>query len=88
MQRRALIRLLSVSGLAPGLLKAQGVELAGVVFEPQVTVAGKSLVLNGAAIRYKTLVQVYAVGLYLPAKMNSAKAVLESGAARRGACTA
>jgi hypothetical protein len=83
MQRRLITRLLGLSWLAPGLARAQAVELSGVVFEPQIALAGKTLVLNGAAIRYKAVVQVYAVGLYLPGKMNSAKAVLESSGPRR-----
>ncbi len=83
MQRRLITRLLGLSWLAPGLARAQAVELGGVVFEPQIALAGKTLVLNGAAIRYKAVVQVYAVGLYLPGKMNSAKAVLESSGPRR-----
>ncbi len=47
---------------------AQPVDLAGAKFEPQVQVAGATLGLNGAAIRYKVVFKVYAVGLYLPAR--------------------
>ena len=57
--------------------QAQPLELAGVKFEPQVAVAGKPLQLNGAGIRYKAIVKVYAVGLYLPSKASSFKAISE-----------
>lgn len=49
-----------------------GVEVAGTRFAPTATVGGKSLVLNGAGLRTKFLVKVYALGLYVPRKSNSA----------------
>lgn len=86
MKRRHLVawvHAIGLYGLAPSIASAQAVDLSGAVFEPQVPLAGKTLVLNGAAIRYRAVVKVYAVGLYLPSKMNSAKAVLESTGPRR-----
>ena len=38
--------------------------------------AGKPLVLNGAGLRTKFLVKVYALGLYVPQKSNSASQLL------------
>lgn len=59
---------------------AQAVDLAGARFEPQMSVAGATLGLNGAAIRYKVVFKVYAVGLYLPAKAST----LEAAVAQQG----
>ncbi|PTT78616.1 hypothetical protein DBR42_23105 [Pelomonas sp. HMWF004] len=79
--RRAFVA--SLLGAASALASAQTIELAGVKFEPQAQVAGQALVLNGAAIRYKAIFKVYAIGLYLPAKTASAKEITESNAPRR-----
>jgi Chalcone isomerase-like len=54
---------------------AQTVNPATAKYEPAVEVAGKKLILNGAGIRYKAVFKVYSVGLYLPSKATSAKAV-------------
>ncbi len=62
---------------------AQPVELAGAKFEPQMTVAGAMLGLNGAAIRYKVVFKVYAVGLYLPAKAATLDAVVAQQGPKR-----
>jgi len=64
-----------VAGLAGGWAAAQpaeGVELAGVRFEPAVAVQGTALRLNGAGIRYKAVFKVYVAGLYLPQPASSA----------------
>ena len=55
---------------------AQAVDVAGVNYPPQFTVAGKPLVLNGAGIRYRFVVKVYTAGLYLPAKADSVEQAL------------
>lgn len=72
MRRRALMSLVCLSALAaasPLAALAQPapgvVEVAGVRFEPSVTVGGQKLALNGAGIRYKFVFKVYAAGLYL-----------------------
>jgi hypothetical protein len=57
--------------------------MAGAKFEPQVQVAGAMLGLNGAAIRYKVVFKVYAVGLYRPAKAAALTAVVEQPGPRR-----
>lgn len=62
---------------------AQPVDLAGAKFEPQMPVAGATLGLNGAAIRYKVVFKVYAVGLYLPAKAASLEAVVAQQGPKR-----
>jgi hypothetical protein len=68
---------------AAGAASAQTVELAGVKFEPQALVAGKTLGLNGAAVRYKAVFKVYAIGLYLPSKASTAKSVLEQAGPKK-----
>lgn len=65
--------------LASGLLlaiPAQALEVAGVNYPPQFTVAGKPLTLNGAGIRYRFVVKVYTAGLYLPAKADTPEQAL------------
>ena len=74
--------------MALGTAQAQGqaagrVDLAGVKYEPEATVAGSKLVLNGAGIRYKAIFKVYTAGLYMPAKTQSADAVVAPTAPRR-----
>jgi hypothetical protein len=64
---------------------ARAGELAGVGFPDQVTVEGKSLVLNGLGLREATLlkVDVYVAGLYLEAKSTDPQAILGSELPRR-----
>jgi hypothetical protein len=56
---------------------AVAVNVAGVEFPPQVSVAGKPLALNGAGIRYKFVFKVYSAGLYLAGKAATPDEVLE-----------
>jgi hypothetical protein len=75
--------LLTAAALMVGALPtAQAVEVSGIKLEDTMTVAGKSLVLNGAGIRYK-LVKVYAVGLYLTEKENAGADILALGGPKR-----
>ena len=58
----------------------------GVTLPDTVDVGGKTLVLNGIALRSKTLIitiNVYVAGLYLPAKENSAEKILAADEPRR-----
>lgn len=77
-------------GLLAGLLMAcafvQGAvaaEVSGVKFDESVKVAGKDLVLNGAGMRTKFIIKVYAAGLYLPEKRNTVPDVLKLEGPRR-----
>jgi hypothetical protein len=56
-------------------------ELEGVRLPDQVTVAGRTLVLNGLGVREATvlMVNVYVAGLYLEAKSSDPAAILEPG---------
>lgn len=65
--------------IAGALLLAQGsgmaAEVNGIKFDDNMTVGGKSLVLNGLGVRHK-LVRVYAVGLYLTEKKSTTADIL------------
>jgi hypothetical protein len=82
---------LSVKGLLAGAFLAcmftQGAsattEVSGVKFEDSVKVGGKDLKLNGAGMRTKFIVKVYAAGLYLPEKKNNVPEVLKVEGPRR-----
>jgi Chalcone isomerase-like len=57
---------------------AQGVEIAGVQLPDRISVSsgGPEIVLNGAGLRTKFFVKVYAAGLYLEKKSSTPAAVL------------
>jgi len=57
--------------------------LAGVTLPDSITVAGKSLVLNGMGVRSKLVIKVYVGGLYLEQKSADAAAVLKSDSVKR-----
>jgi hypothetical protein len=59
------------------------VDVAGVKYEPAVTVGGQRLVLNGAGIRTRFGFRVYTAGLYLPDKAATPEAVYAQPGARR-----
>jgi hypothetical protein len=75
----------ALSGLAAvaGNAVAQTVEVEGVKFEPTVQVGGTALQLNGAGVRTRAIFKVYAAGLYVPQKANSAAALLAQKGPRR-----
>ena len=71
-------------GLALGLVgAAQAIEVAGLKFDDTVKVAGKELKVNGAGVRVRIVVKVYAMVLYLADKKDTAAGVLESTGPRR-----
>jgi Chalcone isomerase-like len=55
----------------------------GVVLPENVSVAGKTLVLNGAALRKKAIFKVYVAALYVANKSESADAILAEDEPRR-----
>jgi len=79
---RSWIAAVALAAMALGTA-AQPLDLAGAKFEPQLQVAGAALGLNGAAIRYKVVFKVYAVGLYLPAKAATLEAVVAQPGPKR-----
>jgi hypothetical protein len=55
-------------------------EVAGVTVAEQVTLAGRSLVLNGAGLRRVILFEVYVAALYLGARSDDGPAILAADA--------
>jgi hypothetical protein len=88
MKRNVFVRLMLSGAVAAfvalgGAATAQMVEVEGVKFEPTVQVAGTALQLNGAGVRTRAVFKVYAAGLYVPQKANSAQALLAQKGPRR-----
>ena len=52
-------------------------KVGGVVMPPKVEVQGQNLLLNGAGVREKLWIDLYAAGLYLDQKKSSAPAILD-----------
>ena len=84
-----LMRLLAATTLAFAAMSAsaQPAELEGVKLEPTAQVGGAALTLNGAGVRTRAIFKVYVAGLYVPAKSNSAAALLGQKGPRRVAIT-
>jgi hypothetical protein len=61
----------------------EAVDIAGVKFDHSLDLAGQKLQLNGAGIRYKFVVKVYAAGLYLGSKASTPEAVLAAPGVKR-----
>jgi hypothetical protein len=59
------------------------VDVNGYNFDDMTKVAGKDLKLNGAGMRTKYIVKVYAAGLYLPEKKNNTAEILKEEGPRR-----
>ena len=74
---------LMVSALCVGGAMAQAVEREGVKFEPTAQVGGAALQLNGTGVRTRAIFKVYAAGLYVPQKANTAAALLSQKGPRR-----
>lgn len=78
---KAILALLLIATSAPAL----GAEVAGVTLADTVQIApgGPQLVLNGAGLRKRVFFDVYAMGLYLPAKKAGAADVLALSGPKR-----
>lgn len=63
--------------------QAHALQIAGVKLEEELQLDKHRLVLNGAGIRSKFVVDVYVVGLYLGKKVHTAEAVLADTGANR-----
>jgi hypothetical protein len=66
----------AVLALALAVVTAGAQTVGGVTLAGTVKVGDQTLVLNGAAVRSKFVVDVYVGALYLPAKQSSAEAIL------------
>lgn len=76
--------MLSVAVIAATLGTASAaVEVAGVKYADTLPVGGKELMLNGAGVRTKFIVKVYAAGLYLQSKEHTTEGVMKAAGPRR-----
>ena len=76
-------KLLLTGLLAACCLAAHAAEVAGVKLDDKTRVGGAELALNGAGLRKRLFLQVYAMGLYLPKKTaNAADAIGAEGPKR------
>jgi hypothetical protein len=85
MNKRSFLALLLGAGIAAlgAPAAAQAVDVEGVKFEPSIQLGGATLPLNGAGLRKRAIFKVYAAGLYVPQKSNSAAALLAQKGPRR-----
>jgi hypothetical protein len=84
MLRRHALNLAAAAAMAAGFgAQAQTMEVGSAKFAPTATVGNTPLQLNGAGMRYKLVVKVYAAGLYLPAKSSSVDAILAAPGPKR-----
>jgi len=84
MKMHPVIRGLAGLALTLGMAgAAQAIEVGGLKFDDTVKVGGKELKVNGAGIRTRVIIKVYALVLYLPEKKDTPAAVLDSPGPRR-----
>ncbi len=76
------IRLVAVM-LLFAAFAAGGTEVAGVKIDDRARVGSAELALNGAGLRKRVFLQVYAIGLYLPQKSSTPAAILEQAGPKR-----
>ena len=62
---------------------AHAAEVAGVKFDDRTLLGATELVLNGAGLRNRMFLKVYAIGLYLPEKKSAAAELLALKGAKR-----
>jgi hypothetical protein len=70
-----------------GTAAGNATTLAGIAYPNAIEMQSRPLLLNGAGIRYKTIVKVYAAGLYLESKAPTAAAVAALQGPKRMAIT-
>jgi hypothetical protein len=83
MNRKTFLALLMPLLALPRTVLAQAAEPAGVRYPATVNLAGSTLQLNGAGVRYKFIIKVYTAGLYLGGKAGTAEAVLAAPGPKR-----
>lgn len=69
--------------LLAATVHAQAMVVADVPYPETITLQDQPLQLNGAGIRYKTVVKVYAIGLYLSAKAATPEQAYAAPGAKR-----
>jgi hypothetical protein len=75
------MRLLAFLFLLP--MAALAAEVAGVKIDDKTRVGASDLVLNGAGLRKRLFLQVYAMGLYVPQKTADAAALMDQPGPKR-----
>jgi hypothetical protein len=85
MLRRCVVLSAACAALMLGLAgaQAQTIDVGTAKFAPTATVSGNAVVLNGAGMRYKFVVKVYAAGLYLQNKASTPEAIIAAPGAKR-----
>lgn len=74
---------LACAALAAACGAQAAVDVNGIKFEDTNKVGGKDLKLNGAGMRTKLVIKVYAAGLYLPEKKSNVADILKLEGPRR-----
>ena len=77
--KKLLAAALALAVATPALAR----KIAGVEFADSIDVAGQKLALNGAGLRKKFIIKVYAGGLYLAAPSRDAAAIVAADAPKR-----
>lgn len=78
---KSFARSLVLAAAVAALPAMAAVQVKSAKFEETLQVGSQALVLNGAGVRVKIIVDVYAAGLYLPNKVRSeGKAIASTGA--------
>ncbi len=80
-RRKALLAVMFFAAAASQASAA--VDVAGIKYEDSLTVGGKELLLNGAGVRNKFVIKVYAAGLYLQKPETTVDGVLKAEGPRR-----
>jgi hypothetical protein len=80
-RRKAMLAVMIFATAASQAIAA--VDVMGIKYEDSLTVAGKELLLNGAGVRNKFVIKVYAAGLYLQEPKNTVEGVLKAEGPRR-----
>jgi hypothetical protein len=83
MKKKALGQCLAAMVFALGMSSAQAIDVGGLKMDDTAKVGGKELKLNGAGVRTRIVVKVYAMALYLPEKKDTAAGVLDTTGPRR-----
>jgi hypothetical protein len=75
--------LFAIAALAAACGAQAAIDVNGIKFEDTNKVGGKELKLNGAGMRTKIVIKVYAAGLYLPEKKTNVADILKLDGPRR-----
>lgn len=80
---KSLLRLFALASALFAVPAFSAVEVGGIKMEDAAQVAGQATTLNGAGLRTRLMLKVYAMGLYLPKKESAAEAAIASSGAKR-----